>query len=220
MNDALFDIALRLGCLRWQGVRRRPPVRRTLCNKVLLIIFDGLTKEHSIACYLFCKQVVRLVIRYGLLLKALYLKQVSSSLQQAYGGRIFFRLPSPWLGPGIREFSHHSRGEWWENARLVRISSFFCIYPFALWRKEYQLQKRIFIQNKKSTISIPESWAGSTGCGRYSGVFPYFHTPCYTLGKDYTCFPRKELGEIFVVFVPERRKWKDRQGEGYTPLFL
>lgn len=30
----------------------------------------------------------------------------------------------------------------------------------------------------------------------------------------------KELGEVFVVFVPERRKWKDTKGEGDTPFFF
>lgn len=30
-------------------------------------------------------------------------------------------------------------------------------------------------------------------------------------------FPTKKLGEVLV---PERQKWKDTKGEGYTPLFL
>jgi ribosomal protein L16/L10AE len=38
-----------------------------------------------------------------------------------------------------------------------------------------------------------------------------------TLAAHKLCSSTKELGEVFV---PERRKWKDTKGEGYTPLFL
>jgi len=55
-------------------------------NKFILVITDGLAKEHCIAAYLFTKTVLRLVRKSGGLFVALYLKQCASSLQLAYGG--------------------------------------------------------------------------------------------------------------------------------------
>lgn len=81
-----FDRLLKLSVIRWQRILEDSQIKRSILNKVLLIVFDGLTKESCIAAYLFSKQVHRLVRRSGMLFTALYLKQCSSSLQIAYGG--------------------------------------------------------------------------------------------------------------------------------------
>ena len=59
---------------------------RSFLNKMILIVAEGLTKEFCISAYLFTKLVIRLYRKSGALFTAFYLKQCSSSLQQAYGG--------------------------------------------------------------------------------------------------------------------------------------
>lgn len=53
--------------MAWQRVLEDSRVMRSYPNKVILIATDGLTKKLCIAAYLFAKQVVRLVRRFGLL---------------------------------------------------------------------------------------------------------------------------------------------------------
>lgn len=55
-------------------------------TKILLIIFDGLTKEDCIAMHLFVTDVFRLGKSSGWLFTSLYLKQCTSSLTTACGG--------------------------------------------------------------------------------------------------------------------------------------
>lgn len=50
-----------------------------MLSPVLLVVLDGLTKEHCIAVYLFEKSVMALVKRSGLLFTAMYLKLASSA---------------------------------------------------------------------------------------------------------------------------------------------
>ena len=55
-------------------------------KRIILVVADGFTKERSIAAHHVAKQVVRLNRKSGPLFTALYLKQCSLSLQQAYAG--------------------------------------------------------------------------------------------------------------------------------------
>lgn len=55
-------------------------------TKVILIVYDDLTKESSIVSWLYAKRVIKLVRQSGLLFTALYQKPCSSSLQRAYAG--------------------------------------------------------------------------------------------------------------------------------------
>lgn len=85
MEFKLFETLVRIARLRWQEVFRRPSVIKGLCSKVSLIIFDSLSKEWCVAAHRFCRKLVHLVRKSGLLHTALYLKQCSMSLQVAYG---------------------------------------------------------------------------------------------------------------------------------------
>src|SRR5436190_7007650 len=82
----LFDIVLRLKPLRWQRILEDSRGLTGLLQKVQLILFDGFTKEYSIATYLFVRRVRHLIKTSGALACALYLKQCSTSLMVAYGG--------------------------------------------------------------------------------------------------------------------------------------
>lgn len=84
--DGLFSKPLRVSNLRWQRVLRRSSTMRGLCNRVLLIVFDKLSKETCILAALFCKEVVRRTFKSGPLATALQLKQCGSCLMMYYGG--------------------------------------------------------------------------------------------------------------------------------------
>lgn len=78
LNTLLYYSGLRSNV----SIESRSSMIKMLCNRVILIIFDNLSKEYCIAAYLFAKTVVRMVQLHT----ALYLKQASTCLQQAYGG--------------------------------------------------------------------------------------------------------------------------------------
>lgn len=82
----LFEKCLHISGLQWQRILEDSRIMRSILNKMLLMVLDGLTKETCIAAYLFSKQVLRLVRKSGLLFTALYLKQCAASLQVAYAG--------------------------------------------------------------------------------------------------------------------------------------
>lgn len=86
----LFNKLVSVSRVRWQRVLEDSRIMRSYLQKVNLIIFDDLTKERSIAMYLFSLAVIRLVRKSGMLFTALYLKQCTSCLQKAYGG-----IPQP-----------------------------------------------------------------------------------------------------------------------------
>jgi hypothetical protein len=52
---------------------------KSFFNKVILIVTDGLRKEHCIAAHLVCQQVIRMYRRSGALHTALYLNQPRAS---------------------------------------------------------------------------------------------------------------------------------------------
>ena len=61
MNASLFsDLLFCLSPLGWQRVLERSKIMRGILNRVILIILDGLTREHCIAAYLFTKGVMRI----------------------------------------------------------------------------------------------------------------------------------------------------------------
>lgn len=62
-----------------QRVCSNSRIMRGMLSPVLLVVLDGLTKEHCIAVYLFEKSVMALVKRSGLLFTAMYLKLASSA---------------------------------------------------------------------------------------------------------------------------------------------
>lgn len=85
-NSLLFNILERLSLSSWRRTFESSQTLRGCLLKVTLVVFGGYTSDLAISGYLFAKKVVRLVRKSGLLHCALYLKQCSSSLQQAYGG--------------------------------------------------------------------------------------------------------------------------------------
>nr|UJQ92483.1 MAG: putative RNA-dependent RNA polymerase [Mitoviridae sp.] len=96
-TDGLFSKPLRMSSLRWQRAMRKLSTMKGLCNRVLLIVFDKLSKETCILSALFCKSVIRLVFKSGPLAAALQLKQAGSCLMMYYGGNpsLHGTLPIP-----------------------------------------------------------------------------------------------------------------------------
>lgn len=86
IDGSLFERLISISRVRWQRVLEDSRIMRSYLSKINLIIFDDLTKERSIAMYLFSVNVIKLVRKSGMLFTALYLKQCASSLQMAYGG--------------------------------------------------------------------------------------------------------------------------------------
>lgn len=58
-----------------------------LCQRVQLIMLDGLTKEYSIASYLIAKRIIHLGRKSGWLFVSLYLKQCSATLMSFRGSK-------------------------------------------------------------------------------------------------------------------------------------
>nr|DAC76753.1 TPA_inf: RNA-dependent RNA polymerase [Beta vulgaris mitovirus 1] len=81
----LFDLLIKIRALPWQKTMESLRIMCGLFSRVQLIILDGLTKEFSIASYLFAKQVIRIGKKSGWLFLALYLKQCNAVLMQYRG---------------------------------------------------------------------------------------------------------------------------------------
>ena len=57
---ALFKVLLRIARIRWQRVLEDSRLLRSLLNKVILVVTDGLTKELCIGAYLFARAVLKM----------------------------------------------------------------------------------------------------------------------------------------------------------------
>lgn len=81
-----FDKLLSLRPIRWHKIFENLALLVSIYKKIILVVADGLTKELCIGAYLVAKQVIYLNNKSGPLFTALYLKQASVCLQQAYAG--------------------------------------------------------------------------------------------------------------------------------------
>lgn len=86
-SSKLFDILERLAVSTWRRTFESPQRIKGWLLKAMLVLSGHLTKECAIASFLFAKEVLKIYRRSGGLYCALYLKQCSSSLQAAYGGK-------------------------------------------------------------------------------------------------------------------------------------
>ena len=94
----LYETFLKLNLVSWQRLLEESHTMKSFFNKVILIVTDGLRKEHCIAAHLVCQQVIRMYRRSGALHTALYLKQSASCLMRWYGegGKVQpYHLPVP-----------------------------------------------------------------------------------------------------------------------------
>lgn len=53
----LFDSVFKIACIHWQRVLEDSRIMKGYLNKVILLIYDGFTKEVCIAAFLFSKSV-------------------------------------------------------------------------------------------------------------------------------------------------------------------
>jgi hypothetical protein len=86
ITQPLFNVLELRASRLWRRHFSVPGALVGLLSKVQLVLLGFLTKESCIAGYLLSKEVLLIWRRSGRLFCALYLKQCSASLQQAYGG--------------------------------------------------------------------------------------------------------------------------------------